>query len=190
MNNFGESDSHRPVVLWFTGLSGVGKSTLASRVHARFATEGLASYVLDGDILREGLCSNLGFSPQDRHENIRRAGHMARVLQDAGVVVIAAFITPYAEDRRALRQLFVPGTFFEVHVDCPLAVCQSRDPKALYQRAEAGLVPDFTGISQPYEVPEHPDVRIPTDTLSIEESAQRLWDFVRAKNLVPDRRPS
>ncbi len=185
MGNSGAAALRRPFVLWFTGLSGVGKSTLAGRVHERIAAAGLASYVLDGDILREGLCSNLGFSPQDRHENIRRAGHTARILQEAGLIVLAAFITPYAEDRRTLRQLFVPGTFFEVHVDCPLAVCQRRDPKALYQRAEAGLVPDFTGISQPYEVPEHPDVRIPTETLDIEESTQQLWDFIRAKKLMP-----
>jgi adenylyl-sulfate kinase len=182
--------SGKPFVLWFTGLSGVGKSTMARHVHARLAAVGLASYILDGDILREGLCSNLGFSPQDRHENIRRAAHTARILQEAGLIVLAAFITPYAEDRCMLRQLFVPGTYFEVHVDCPLTVCQRRDPKALYQRAESGLVRDFTGISQPYEVPEHPDVRISTETLSIEESAQQVWDFLCVNQLVPDRPPS
>jgi adenylyl-sulfate kinase len=162
----------------------VGKSTLAEGIHQRFTAIGQSSYVLDGDVLREGLCSNLGFSPEDRHENIRRAGHVARILQSAGVIAIAAFITPYAQDRSMLKNLFAPREFIEVHVDCPIEVCQARDPKALYQKARAGLIPDFTGISQPYEVPEHPDLRIRTDKLSIGDIIGQLWAFLTARNLV------
>lgn len=174
----------RPFVVWFTGLSGGGKSTLAHGLSQRLQARGLAHTVLDGDVLRTGLCADLGFSVADRHENIRRAGHVAKILVDAGLIVLAAFITPLEGDRRMVRELFAPGQFVEVHVDCPLAVCQRRDPKLLYQKARAGLVPAMTGLASPYERPKQPELRIPTDQWDVETSVAYLWEFVATRYAI------
>lgn len=150
----------RGVVVWLTGLSGAGKSTIADEVHARLARRGVQASILDGDVLRRGLCSDLGFSPEDRRENIRRVGEVARLLVDAGVVAVVALISPYRADRRRVREKLSEGTFVEVFVDTPLAECERRDPKGLYVRARAGQIPEFTGISAPYERPEAPELHL------------------------------
>ncbi len=168
---------HEGFVLWFTGLSGVGKSTLAEGLSSRLNSRGRIAYVLDGDVLRTGLSQDLDFSISSRHENIRRAGHVAKILVDAGVIVLAAFITPFENDRTMLRAL-MGNQFSEIFLDCPLEICRKRDPKLLYHRAESGLIPEFTGISSPYENPANPDLRIPTHLLSVEESLQILWEFI------------
>ena len=150
----------RGVVVWLTGLSGAGKSTIAARVDALLHARGRHSYILDGDNLRFGLCRDLGFSPEDRAENVRRLGEAARLLQDAGLIVLVAAISPYREDRARVRERLPPGHFLEVFVDAPLAVCESRDPKGLYRRARAGEIAGFSGIDAPYEPPEAPDLHL------------------------------
>ncbi|MCY1062936.1 adenylyl-sulfate kinase [Nannocystis sp. SCPEA4] len=150
----------RGVVVWLTGLSGAGKSTIAARVDALLHARGRHSYILDGDNLRFGLCRDLGFSPEDRAENVRRLGEAARLLQDAGLIVLVAAISPYREDRARVRERLPPGGFLEVFVDAPLAVCESRDPKGLYRRARAGEIAGFSGIDAPYEPPEAPDLHL------------------------------
>ena len=144
---------HQPVVLWFTGLSGSGKSTIADAVDHALNTMGVHTYCLDGDNIRTGLCKDLGFSAEDRTENIRRIGEVARLFYDAGLIVLASFISPYRSDRDAVRDLLPPGGFVEIHVDCPLEVCEQRDPKGLYKKARANTISQFTGISSPYEAP-------------------------------------
>jgi adenylyl-sulfate kinase len=150
----------RGAVVWLTGLSGAGKSTIAARVDAQLHARGRHSYILDGDNLRFGLCRDLGFSPEDRAENVRRLGEAARLLQDAGLIVLVAAISPYREDRARVRERFPPGRFLEVFVDAPLALCESRDPKGLYRRARAGEITGFSGIDAPYEPPEAPDLHL------------------------------
>ncbi len=153
---------HEGQTVWFTGLSGSGKSTLAFAVEDALIARGVATYVLDGDNVRMGLNRDLGFSPEDRTENVRRIGEVCRLFQDAGLVVLAAFISPYHSDREAVRALHPDGAFTEVFMDTPLEVCEERDVKGLYARARAGEVPDFSGISAPYETPISPDMRIDT----------------------------
>ncbi|NNF56572.1 MAG: adenylyl-sulfate kinase [Acidimicrobiales bacterium] len=162
---------HRSKTVWFTGLSGSGKSTLAFAVERALIDDGVAAYVLDGDNIRFGLNADLGFSPEDRTENIRRIGEVCRLFSDAGVVVLTAFISPYRADRQRVRDLHADGDFVEVFVDTPLEVCEQRDVKGLYKKARAGEIPDFSGISAPYEPPENPDIRVDT--------AQELDDCVR-----------
>ncbi len=171
---------HRGAILWFTGFSGSGKSTLAIEVEERLFAEGCFSYVLDGDNVRHGLNGDLGFSPEDRTENIRRVGEVAKLFCDAGAIVLTAFISPYREDRDGVRRIVEPGDFIEVFVDCPLEVCEERDPKGLYARARAGEIPQFTGISAPYENPETPEICLPTADLTVEESADRIIEYLRA----------
>ena len=170
--------SCRPFVLWFTGLSASGKTTLASLLSVELAKEQLACFVLDGDRLRSGLCIDLGFSAPDRAENIRRAGEVARLLIDAGLVVIAALISPYESDRARVRSLFDRDQFYEIFLECPVEVCRRRDPKGLYRKAEAGIIPAFTGITDPYERPSAPDLVLRTGELTIEESMNVLVRFV------------
>ena len=153
---------HEGRTVWFTGLSGSGKSTLAFAVEEALIARDVAAYVLDGDNVRMGLNRDLGFSPDDRTENVRRIGEVCRLFQDAGLVVLTAFISPYRADREAVRALHPDGTFTEVFVDTPLEVCEERDVKGLYSRARAGEIPDFSGISAPYETPISPDLRIDT----------------------------
>ena len=153
---------HRAVTVWFTGLSGSGKSTLAFALEEALLERGVAAYVLDGDNVRFGLNRDLGFSPEDRTENIRRIGEVCRLFQDAGIVALTAFISPYIADRDQVRAIHPEGTFIEVFVDTPLEVCEARDPKGLYVKARAGKIPDFSGISAPYEPPPSPEITIDT----------------------------
>ena len=165
---------HPGRIVWLTGLSGAGKSTLAMALEQRLFDAGRNVYVLDGDIVRGGLCSDLGFSPDDRVENIRRIGEVARIMADAGLLVIVAFISPFRADRGRVRAGMPPGRFTEVHVSTPLEVCEKRDTKGLYAKARAGELSDFTGISSPYEAPESPEVRLPTEQLSVDECVDRI----------------
>jgi adenylylsulfate kinase len=155
-------NEHRGVVLWFTGLPGAGKSTLAHAVEQRLFAQGCRTFVLDGDNVRHGLCADLGFSAAERAENVRRIGELARLFVEAGVITLAAFISPFAADRARPRSLFASGDFLEIYCECPLAVCEARDPKGMYRRARAGEIAGFTGVSAPYEVPEHPELTVNT----------------------------
>ena len=159
-----------PACIWFTGVPASGKSTLALLLEARLRAEGRAVSLLDGDVVRRGLCSDLGFSEADRAENVRRVSQVARMMVDAGLIVLAAFVSPYGAEREKARALFAPGGFIEVFVDAPLEVCERRDGKGLYARARAQQIPDFTGISAPYEVPLSAEIVLPTDRLSLAES--------------------
>ena len=175
----------QPTVVWLTGLSGCGKSTIAVALEHALLAAGHMAYVLDGDNVRHGLNKNLGFSPEDRTENIRRIGEVAKLFADAGVVAIASFISPYRADRAGVRALLGPGEFVEVFVDAPLAVCEARDPKGLYKKARAaaaagkGLM--FTGIDAPYEAPESPEIRIHSERESPEDSVGRIVTFLRER---------
>ncbi|MFY9343859.1 MAG: adenylyl-sulfate kinase [Planctomycetota bacterium] len=173
----------RGAVLWFTGLSGSGKSSVARAVEERLAARGRLAYVLDGDNIRHGLCSDLGFAAADRSENIRRIGHVAALLADAGVLVLTAFISPFRADRAAARAL-LGGDFVEVFIDAPLAACEARDPKGLYKKARAGQIPDFTGISSPYEPPERPELHLRTAERSLAQSADEVLAFLAARSLL------
>jgi adenylylsulfate kinase len=173
---------HRGACLWFTGLSGSGKSTLAREVEERLVRRGVAAYVLDGDNVRLGLNRDLGFGPADRAENIRRIGEVAALFVDAGVVVLAAFISPYRADRDAARAKVGDG-FVEVHVAASLEVCEARDPKGLYKRARAGEIPEFTGVGAPYEAPSAPEIRVDTGVLSLEDAAAEVVEALGARGL-------
>lgn len=170
---------HPGRIVWLTGLSGAGKSTLAMALERRLFDAGRNVYVLDGNIVRGGLCSDLGFSPDDRAENIRRIGEVARIMADAGLLVIVAFISPFRADRDRVRAGMPAGRFTEVHVSTPLAICEQRDTKGLYAKARAGELADFTGISSPYEAPESPEVRLPTEQLSVEACVDRIVAAIR-----------
>ena len=169
------------VVIWFTGLSGSGKSTIANQVANGLHQLGKLTYVLDGDNIRHGLNKNLGFSPEDREENIRRIGEVAKLFADAGVITTTAFISPYRKDRDKAREILEDGRFIEVFVDCPLEVCESRDPKGLYKKARAGEIKEFTGIDAPYEVPENAEIVINTNDLDLPASTQKVIDYLSDK---------
>jgi adenylylsulfate kinase len=164
----------RPVVLWFTGLSGSGKSTIANAVESKLLTLNRHSYLLDGDNVRHGLNKDLGFSDVDRVENIRRIGEVAKLFVDSGTIVLTAFISPFISDREQARQLLSPGQFLEVFIDTPLAVCEKRDPKGLYKKARDGEIKHFTGIDSTYEAPINPDIHIETEGRSIEQCADLI----------------
>ncbi len=174
---------HRAACLWFTGLSGSGKSTLARAVEARLVERGVAAYVLDGDNVRLGLNRDLGFAPEDRAENIRRIGEVANLFVDAGMLVLTAFISPYRADRVQARAA-VGGAFVEVHVAASLEVCEARDPKGLYRRARAGEIPQFTGISAPYEAPEDPEIRVDTGAMSLDEAVDVVVAALEAREIL------
>lgn len=169
---------HDGAVIWLTGLSGAGKSTLAMRLEADLLQRGYACYTLDGDNIRNGLNANLGFSPQDRAENIRRVGEAAALFADAGLICIVAFISPYAADREGARQMARRTSFHEIHVAADLHTCEERDPKGLYRKARSGQLPNFTGVDAPYEPPESPALRVDTGIESVDTSAQRLLAYV------------
>lgn len=170
---------HRGAVVWFTGLSGSGKSTLANAVEYKLYQDKRRSYILDGDNIRQGLNKDLRFSEKDREENIRRIGEVANLFVDSGQIVLTAFISPFQEDRERVRQLFEEGEFIEVYVKCPLETCEKRDPKGLYKKAREGVIPEFTGISSPYEEPERPELIIETDKLSIEQGANTVIHYLK-----------
>ena len=172
-------NKHKGGVLWFTGLSGAGKSTLAFRLEAELFNRDYQVYVLDGDNVRYGLNSDLGFSPEDRTENIRRVGEVAALFADAGVICITAFISPYREDRHIARKA-AGARFHEVYVKADLATCEQRDPKGLYKKARAGQIQQFTGISAPYETPAAPELTVDTQSGGVETSVAQLCEYVRA----------
>ncbi len=174
----------KSVILWFTGLPSSGKSTIANEVSWRLYQLKKLSYVLDGDNIRHGLNSNLGFSPEDRQENIRRIGEVAKLFMDAGFIVLTAFISPYRKDRDRVRSIVPEGKFIEVYVKTPLEVCEERDPKGLYKKARAGEIKDFTGISAPYEEPKNPEIILETDKLSIEECAEKVIDYLKNNSYI------
>lgn len=161
-------------VVWLTGLSGAGKSTVAAELERKLLGLGRPVWVLDGDKVREGLCSDLGFSPEHRKENIRRVAEVARLFADAGLICIVAFISPYRADRERARSLLPAGRFIEVYLSAPLEICERRDPKGLYAKARAGLVKDFTGITAPYEPPLEPELELRTDKFTVEECVSTL----------------
>lgn len=175
---------HKSCVLWFTGLSGAGKSTLASALERRLYDIHVYSYILDGDRLRKGLNKDLDFSPEGRAENIRRLGEVSRLMMDAGLITIVAAISPYREDRANVRQMFEPGNWFEVYVKCGLDICMQRDPKGIYAKAAQGLIPNFTGVTAPYEAPASPDLLLDTENCSIDECVEILYDWLKSNGFV------
>jgi len=180
-------NGHRGCIVWLTGLSGSGKSTIAVALEKALWERGVRGYILDGDNVRHGLNKNLGFSPADRTENIRRIGEVAKLFTDAGLVAVTAFISPYRADRDQVRALMKPGDFIEVLVDCPLDVCEQRDVKGLYQKARAGQIPEFTGISAPYEAPLSPELTLRTATQSPEESVGQVLGYLASRGIIPAR---
>ncbi|MEB3200822.1 MAG: adenylyl-sulfate kinase [Synechococcaceae cyanobacterium] len=176
---------HRSAILWFTGLSGAGKSTLANAVNSALFEQGLACYVLDGDNVRHGLCSDLGFSDADREENIRRIGEVAKLFLDAGVVVLTAFVSPFRSDRARARALVEAGDFIEIHCAADLDTCEQRDTKGLYAKARAGEIKEFTGISSPYEAPEAPELRIDTGLQNLESCVAQVLSHLQSNGIIP-----
>ncbi len=174
----------RGVTVWLTGLSGSGKSSIAVACEAALVSSGRAAYVLDGDNIRHGLNSNLGFSPKDRTENIRRVGEVAKLFTDAGIIVFTAFISPYREDRDAVRKIMDAGDFVEVTVEASLETRESRDVKGLYKKARCGEIPEFTGISAPYEAPLSPELVVDTNRQTVEESARAVLDYLEDKDYL------
>lgn len=171
---------HKSSCLWFTGLSGSGKSTLANAVEKKLCEKKIHTYLLDGDNVRHGLNKDLGFSGQDREENIRRLGEVVRLFVDAGIVVLTAFISPYYKDRDMARSLLEEGEFIEIYVKCDLAICEKRDPKGLYKKARKGNIPNFTGISAPYEEPLNPEITIDTgQEVSLEEQVETIIQYLK-----------
>ena len=171
-------------VLWFTALPSSGKSTLANEVAHVLHERGHLTCVLDGDNIRHGLNKDLGFSPEDREENIRRIGEVAKLFADAGVIALTAFVSPYRRDRKRARELLEEGRFIEVYVNCPVEVCETRDPKGLYAKAKAGEIPEFTGVSAPYEPPENPEIEIRTDEMSVAEAAELVIHYLEERGII------
>ena len=179
-----KKNGYKSVVLWLTGLPSSGKSTLAHEVERRLFERGCNAYVLDGDNLRHRLNKNLGFSPEDRKENIRRVGEVANLFAEAGVIVLAAFISPYRTDRAQARSLNDPDRFLEVHIKCSVESCEARDPKGLYRMARKGEIQDFTGINAPYEEPEAPEIMVETDKYSLAECAEQVIKCLEERQIL------
>jgi adenylylsulfate kinase len=177
-------NGHKSAILWFTGLSGAGKSTLANKVEEKLFERGIHTYVLDGDNIRHGLNKGLGFSAEDRKENIRRIGEVAKLFVDAGAFVGTAFISPYRSDRDMVRAIVGPGEFIEVYVYAPLEVCEQRDPKGLYKKARAGEIKNFTGIDDPYEAPESPELIINTGDFDLETCAAQVMKYLEDNGYI------
>jgi bifunctional enzyme CysN/CysC len=177
----------KPCILWFTGYSGAGKSTIANKVEKKLYELSHHTHMLDGDNVRQGLCRDLGFTEVDRVENIRRVGEVARLMLEAGLIVLTAFISPFRAERRMARSLVGEGEFIEVFVDTPLAVAESRDIKGLYEKARKGQIKDFTGIDSPYEIPESPEIRIDTTAMSADQSAQAILDYLVVNEIIRQR---
>jgi len=178
-----QKDQH-PVVIWFTGLSASGKSTLAGALEQILTTQGYHTYLLDGDNVRHGLCGDLGFSDEARKENIRRVGEVSKLMADAGLIVMAAFISPFRADRQIVRDILPEGQFVEVFMDASLDVCKERDPKGLYAKAVRGEIKQFTGIDSPYEPPEAPEVRVDAGNLSVPEGMNLLLDYLHERGIL------
>ena len=177
-------NGHGSCVLWFTGLSGSGKSTIANAFSSYLYEQGISEYVLDGDNIRHGLNKDLGFSDEDRAENIRRIGEVAKLFVDSGTIVTTAFISPFRSDRNQVRSLFDEGEFVEIFVDCPIDECERRDPKQLYAKARRGEIKDFTGIDSPYENPLEPELTIQSHKVTIEEAVKEIADYLVSKNMI------
>ncbi|MDY6854713.1 MAG: adenylyl-sulfate kinase [Thermodesulfobacteriota bacterium] len=177
--------NHKGAVIWFTGLSASGKSTIAHLVEKKLHERGCSTYVFDGDNVRHGLCSDLGFKHEDRAENIRRIGEMVKLFANTAIISLTAFISPYREDRTKVRNLLKPEEFFEVYVNCPLEVCASRDPKGIYQKAKDGLIKDFTGVTAPYEPPKDPEMVLYSDREDATESAMRVVHLLEQFKIIP-----
>lgn len=176
--------NQKPCLLWFTGLSGSGKSTIANALDVALHNRGYHTFLLDGDNVRHGLCEDLGFSDEDRVENIRRIGEVSKLFADAGLIVLSAFISPFTSDRRLVRKLFPAGEFIEVFMDTPLATCEERDPKGLYEKARSGQIKHFTGIDSPYEAPSHPEVRLDTSSMSVDVCVEILTAYLIERELI------
>ena len=177
-------NGHKSFVLWFTGLSGSGKSTVAHAVEEQLHQMGCRTFVFDGDNVRHGLCSDLGFGEDDRKANIRRIGEMTHLFVQAGGIAMTAFISPFRSERNRVRDLFEPGEFVEVYCDCSLETCEARDVKGLYAKARAGLIPNYTGISSPYETPESAEITVNTDRETLDESIDKVLDYLRQQQLI------
>lgn len=177
-------NGHRGALLWFTGLSGAGKSTLANAVEEALHQLGCRTYVFDGDNIRHGLCKDLGFTEADRTENIRRIGEVAKLCVDAGLITLTAFISPFQKDRQWVRSIVPEGDFVEVYCHCPLSVCEQRDVKGLYRRARTGEIPNFTGISSPYEEPENAEIVVDTDRHGVEECVEQVIRYLSENGML------
>lgn len=177
-------NGHRGAIIWFTGLSGSGKSTLAHAIEEALHQRGCRTFVLDGDNVRHGLCSDLGFSSKDRMENIRRIGEIAKLFMEAGVIVLTAFISPYRADRERVRGMVEHGDFIEIYCNAPIEICEARDVKGMYKRARAGQITEFTGISSPYEAPEHPELEVDTGTAELDDCVQQVIKEMQQRGLI------
>lgn len=177
-------EEFEPVVIWFTGLPGAGKTTLARAMQRKLRDTGRVALLLDGDQLRGGVCADLGFSPADRHENIRRAGQIAHLLFEQGAIVLCAFVSPYRDDRLHVRSLLPAGRFVEVFVNADVETCRARDPKGLYARARAGGLDQLTGVSAPYEAPVAPELVVDTTNATVDDTAARIMAFIEAGGFV------
>jgi len=179
-----KAHDHKGAVIWFTGLSASGKSTIAHIVEKQLHERGCSTYVLDGDNVRHGLCADLTFCAEDRAENIRRIGEMVRLFVDAGIIVLTAFISPYRQDRQQVRSLLSDGQFLEIHVDCPPEICATRDQKGIYQKAQAGIIKEFTGVSAPYEPPENPELVIQSHEEDAKAAAKKVVELIEKCGVV------
>jgi len=183
-------NGHRGAIIWFTGLSGSGKSTLAHAVEESLHQHGCRTFVLDGDNVRHGLCGDLGFTSEDRQENIRRIGELAKLFMEAGVIVLTAFISPYRADRDRVREMVEQGDFIEAYCDVPIDICETRDVKGMYKKARAGEIADFTGVSAPYEVPTKPEIAVDTGTLKLNICVKQVIDEIMQRGIVSLESPS
>lgn len=177
-------NNHKSVILWFTGLSGSGKSTLAHAIEDTLFAKGIRTYVLDGDNVRRGLCQDLGFSDADRTENIRRVGEISRLLMDAGVLTLTAFISPFSKDRQLVRDLHNKDEFIEIYCNSSLVVCEQRDVKGLYSKARAGEIAEFTGISSPYEAPEKPEIELDTANQTVQDCVNKVVLYLEEQGVI------
>ena len=179
-----QQNRHKSIILWFTGLSGSGKSTIAHAVEEQLFKQGLRTFVLDGDNVRHGLSTNLGFSEEDRKENIRRVGETAKLMLEAGIITLTAFISPYRQDRERVKIMMPPGDFIEIYCEATLETCERRDVKGYYKKARAGIIKNYTGIDSPYEIPDNPELTLNTDNQTLEESVQAVLALLKQKVIL------